>query len=254
MTSLGASAPVDYLVESLLLPNAKIKEGYHSVNIETKDGQSLTGTLVRETPEEIVLRNLSNAEVSVAKNNVERRQTGTLSLMPSGLLDNLAEQEKLDLIAFLSRLGKPGEFDAGKGGVARKWRIYTFTHEDQQHGRSNDVWEKPFDDKMWQPVYSLVSGKLSKAVLQEASKREAWVGTLALFAATEIQVAKDGPVKLKLDAAAGEVWIDGRKVGGAGESKIDLSGGTHRVLVRLDSRSVPDYVRLESADATFGTD
>lgn len=29
MTSLGASAPADYLVESVLVPNAKIKEGFH---------------------------------------------------------------------------------------------------------------------------------------------------------------------------------------------------------------------------------
>jgi putative heme-binding domain-containing protein len=251
MTSIGASAPVDYLVESLLLPNAKIKEGYHSVNIETKDGQSLTGTLARETQDEVVLRNAAGAEVTVAKSNIESRQMGTLSLMPGGVLDNLVAQEKLDLIAFLSRLGKPGEFDASKGGVARRWRVYTFTHTDQQHGKGGDIWEKPLTDKMWQPAYSLVSGKLTKAALQEASKREFWVGTLDVFAATEIQVAKAGPVKLKFDAAAGEVWIDGRKVGGAGESKVDLAAGTHRVLVRLDPKSVPDSIRLESPDATF---
>jgi putative heme-binding domain-containing protein len=251
MTSIGASAPVDYLVESLLLPNAKIKEGYHSVNVETKDAQSLTGTLARETPEELVLRNVAGAEVSVAKSNIESRQTGALSLMPGGLLDNLSEKEKLDLIAFLSRLGKPGEFDASKGGVARRWRIYTFTHTDQQHGKGGDIWEKPLTDKMWQPAYSLVSGKLTRAVLQEASQRDFWVGTLDVFAATEIQVAKAGPVNLKLDAVAGEVWIDGQRVGGAGESKVDLIAGTHRVLVRLDPRSVPDYVKLESPDATF---
>jgi len=251
LTSIGASAPVDYLVESLLLPSAKIKEGYHAINIETKDGQSLTGTLARETQDEVVLRISTGAEVSVAKTQIESRQNSTLSLMASGLLDNLGEQDKLDLIAFLSRLGKPGEFDASKGGVARKWHIYTFTHEDQQQGRHNDVWEKSLEDKMWQPAYALVSGRLTKSVLQEVSNRAVWVGTLAIFAATEIQTAKAGPVKLKLDAAAGEVWIDGQKVGGAGESKADLAAGTHRVLIRFDPRSVPDDVRLESPDATF---
>jgi putative heme-binding domain-containing protein len=35
-TSIGGSAPVDYLVESMLFPNRKIKEGYHSVLIETR--------------------------------------------------------------------------------------------------------------------------------------------------------------------------------------------------------------------------
>ena len=251
LTSIGASAPVDYLVESLLLPSAKIKEGYAAINIETKDGQSLTGTLARETPEEIVLRNATGAEVNVAKNNIESRQIGALSLMPGGVLDNLGEQDKLDLIAFLSQLGKPGEFDASKGGVARRWRIYTFTHTDQQHGKNNDVWEKPLTDKMWQPTYSLASGKLTKAALQEASQREFWVGTLDVFAATEIQVPKSGPVKLKLDTAAGEVWIDGKKIGGVGETQVDLTAGTHRILVRMDPRNVPDYARLETSDGTF---
>jgi glucose/arabinose dehydrogenase len=38
MTSIGASAPMDYLIESVVNPGAKIKEGYHSVIIQTKDG------------------------------------------------------------------------------------------------------------------------------------------------------------------------------------------------------------------------
>ena len=251
ITSIGASAPVDYLVESLLLPSAKIKEGYSAVNIETKDGQSLTGTLARETPEEVVLRNAVNAEVSVAKKNIESRQNGTISLMPSGLLDNLAEQDKLDLIAFLSRLGKPGEFDASKGGVARRWRIYTFTHTDQQNGLGNAIWDAPLADKMWQPTFALANGKLTRRVLEEAGKRSAWVGTIDVFAATELQTAKTGPVKLYLDAAASEVWIDGTKIGGAGESIAELSAGTHRVLVRIDPKKIPDSISLKSSDGTF---
>ena len=56
MTSLGASAPVDYLIESVWFPNRKIKEGYHSLNVETKDGEEYTGTLARDTGEQLVLR------------------------------------------------------------------------------------------------------------------------------------------------------------------------------------------------------
>jgi putative heme-binding domain-containing protein len=251
MTSIGASAPVDYLVESLLLPSAKIKEGYSALNIDTKDGQALTGTLARETPEEVVLRNATGAEVSVAKKDIESRQNGTVSLMPSGLFDNLAEQDKLDLIAFLSQLGKPGEFDASKGGVARRWRIYTLTHTDQQNGLGNSMWESQLGDKMWQPTYSLVSGKLTRRVLEEASKRSVWVGTIDVFAATELQTAKAGRVKLNLDASASEVWIDGKKIGGTGESVAELPAGTHRVLVRINPKKIPESISLKASDGTF---
>ncbi len=56
LTSIGASAPVDYLIESVFYPNRKIKEGYHSILIETKDGDEFSGILVRENSEQLVLR------------------------------------------------------------------------------------------------------------------------------------------------------------------------------------------------------
>ncbi|MDG2222051.1 MAG: HEAT repeat domain-containing protein, partial [Rubripirellula sp.] len=46
MTSLGASAPIDYLIESIYKPNAKIKENYHSVNVLTVDGVVINGIVV----------------------------------------------------------------------------------------------------------------------------------------------------------------------------------------------------------------
>ena len=251
MTSIGASAPVDYLVEALLQPNAKIKEGYAAINIDTKDGEAVTGTLARETPDEVVLRNSVGAEVSVAKKNIETRQNSTFSLMPGGLMDTLTEQERLDLIAFLSLLGKPGDFDASKGGVARRWSVYTLTHTDQQNGLGNSMWEKPLNDKMWKPALALVNGKLTQRVVQEASKRDNWISLLGVFLATELQTTTSGAVKLNLDAAAGEVWIDGKKVGGTGESTALLPAGTHRVIVRIDPKKIPDSVSLKTSDGTF---
>ena len=250
MTSIGASAPIDYLVESVLLPNAKIKEGYHSLIVTTKDGTEYTGTLARETPQEIVLRNAAGAEQPIAKADVTKREQGTLSLMPGGLLDPVGEQEQLDLFAFLSRLGKPGDFDASQGGVARKWRLYVETHTDQQNGQGNAMWDTPLDGKLWSPVYSLVSGQLTRPVMDAASQREVWVGYLAVYAATELQLAQAGPVKLKLEATAGEVWVDGKKVGGPGESTVTLPAGKHRVIVKLDPKVIPDSLRLVS-DASF---
>ncbi|MDP1562918.1 MAG: sorbosone dehydrogenase, partial [Pirellulaceae bacterium] len=43
MISIGASAPVDYLLDSLLDPASKVKEGYHSKKILTVDGRIVTG-------------------------------------------------------------------------------------------------------------------------------------------------------------------------------------------------------------------
>lgn len=252
LTSIGASAQMDYLIESVLLPNAKIKEGYHAVVVETSDGQEFSGTLMRETAEELVLRNVTDQETSLARNTIERRTVGTLSLMPSGLVDNLSEPEQLDLYAFLSQLGKPGEFDASQGGVTRRWRIYLMDHEDEQHGRQQRVWTESLNDKMWTSVLSLVNGRLTAGMLEEATQGPVWRGRIALYAATEAQVPRAGPVTFVLNTpGSAELWVNGRKAGSAGTSTVELSAGTHRVLVRLDPRAVPEFIRLESPDATF---
>ena len=48
LTSLGASAPADYIIESLLVPNAKVKEGYNGVTLKLKDGTEVMGIQARD--------------------------------------------------------------------------------------------------------------------------------------------------------------------------------------------------------------
>jgi putative heme-binding domain-containing protein len=248
MTSIGASAQPDYLVESLLMPNAKIKEGYHGVVVETKDGQTVSGTVVRESGNELVLRGTANQEIVLAKSDIESRNQASASLMPAGLLDPLNETEQLDLVAFLSQLGKPGEFDASKGGVARKWRLSNIVHTDQQNGQADWMWKKPLQDKRWTEVLSRVNGDLTRTLMENATKASMWSSKIAVLAVTEVQLAQPGTVRFQLTATKGtELWVDGSKVDGP----VSLGAGTHRVMVRIDPNHIPDKIRLETADAAF---
>jgi putative heme-binding domain-containing protein len=248
MTSIGASAQPDYLVEAVLMPNAKIKEGYHGVVVETKDGQTISGTVVRESASELVLRSPANKEVVLAKSAIESRNNSTASLMPSGLLENLSEGEQLDLFAFLSQLGKPGDFDASRGGVARKWRLANVVHTDLQNGQADWMWKTGTDDKRWSEVLSLVNGDLTRSLMEGTTKGQFWVSKVAVLALTEVSVANPVKADFKLTAnPATELWIDGTKVTGP----VQLSAGTHRVIVRIDPIKVPERIRLETADAAF---
>lgn len=252
LTSIGASAPHDYLVDSLIFPNSKIKEGYHSLEVTTKDGSEFIGTLARETPQELLLRNAAGAEVAIAKTDIIKREQGTTSLMPAGLLEPLTEQEQLDLFAFLSRLGKPGEFDASKGGVARRWYLANLVHTDVQNGEADWAWRKPLADKRWVGLSSRVNGRLTRPLMEAATKTQIWTGKLAVFAATEIQVGQAGKVRFLLECPPGpELWIDGRKVGTAGPSSVELSQGVHRVVLQIPPQHVPEALRLTSPDVSF---
>ena len=106
LSSIGAAAPVDYLIESLLDPNKRIKEGYRMTVIATDDGDVYSGTVVREDTHVVVVRNAAGQQTRVAKRAIESRETSPVSMMPSGLTNSLSEEEFVDLVAYLATLGK----------------------------------------------------------------------------------------------------------------------------------------------------
>lgn len=91
------------LLESILLPSKKVAPEYASTILVTEDGRIVQGRIERETDTEIVLRTADSfAEpITVAKSEVEERQLTKQSIMPSGLLNSLEQEEILDLLAYL---------------------------------------------------------------------------------------------------------------------------------------------------------
>ncbi len=107
LSALGTAQPVDFIIGAILEPQKEIKEGYVSISVTTKDGEEYQGYQVRETSDELVLRDvLQNKEVRLRRDTIkERKQNG--SVMPNGLADTLTREEFRDLVRFLSELGKP---------------------------------------------------------------------------------------------------------------------------------------------------
>jgi putative heme-binding domain-containing protein len=106
LSGIGASAPPDFIIESVLYPNKVVKEGYMSISVTTRDGEEYQGFQVRESKDELVLRDtLRNQEVRVRRGAIlEKKQIG--SIMPSGLVASLTRAEFRDLIRYLADLGR----------------------------------------------------------------------------------------------------------------------------------------------------
>jgi len=121
MVSLGASSPVDYIVDSLLSPSAKIKEGYHTVAVITKDNTAISGTLVREGGGSIVVRDGTGKVIEIADARVHSKTVVPVSLMPPALTASLNRREFVDLIAYLSSLGRDGAYKAPPNAFVRRW-------------------------------------------------------------------------------------------------------------------------------------
>ena len=101
-TSIGASAPVDYLIESVLYPSKIIKTGWEVERVELKSGKTLTG-LVKDEGKVLRVLNLDKDE-RVLKSEVESRATSKVSVMPEGLEAAMSRREFVDLIAYLQTL------------------------------------------------------------------------------------------------------------------------------------------------------
>ena len=246
LTSIGASAPADYLVESLLYPSAKIKEGYHSVLIATKDGQEHSGMIARESDTEVLLRTADNKEVSIAVNNIARR-TSIGSLMPAGLIDTLVPEERLDLVRFLSQLGKPGAYDAAKGGVARAWNLYLILSGNEHLGVERVVGgDFSLDD--WVPAFSLTSGTLPKDAIESAFPNRN--NNRGLFAATKFESPNGGAAKFILQGEPTAMWVNGKPVKPATAFTVQARPGVNSIVLQLDDVNPAD-VTVRSNDVAF---
>jgi len=106
LSSIGASAPPDYLLESLLSPSEKIKEGYRMSMITLKNQNVVSGAISRETRNALVMRSAFGKETRIPKRDIASRQTSPVSMMPGGLVTGLREDELVDLLAYLSSLGR----------------------------------------------------------------------------------------------------------------------------------------------------
>ncbi len=246
MTSLGASAPVDYIIESLYDPNAKIKENYHSVIVATEEGQVLTGVQVSSTDEEFVIRDATDKLIRIPAAEVVDTKNGK-SLMPTGVIDRLDQKDQIDLITFLTRLGKPGDFDASKGGVARIYEVFAGTHRMEQQGA--DRITSGAITEGWQPLTARVNGSVPGSTLAELTTPPANISLVNVYLRTHIEAASDGPVTFSVDGTdQAALWVDGQAIDG---KKTDLKAGKHTVVVRLDARGLPDQFKLHSRDVSF---
>ena len=100
-----------HLVQSLLEPSAVIREGYKPVSVLTQSGQSYTGLVAEDGPDELVLRDAAGDGrlVTIRRNEIEERLDDVPSIMPTGLLNQLADRRQaLDLIRYLAEISSGG--------------------------------------------------------------------------------------------------------------------------------------------------
>jgi quinoprotein glucose dehydrogenase len=105
LTGIGAKKDRRYLLESIVLPNAAIADGFQSVMVTLKDGSIQAGVVKAETDRELTLQMpVPDAPaIKVAKAEIKSRENAPSGMIP-GLGDLLTKREIRDLVEYVASL------------------------------------------------------------------------------------------------------------------------------------------------------
>jgi putative heme-binding domain-containing protein len=250
LSSLGASAPVDYIVESLIDPGKQIKENYPSLVVVTRDGRVLTGVRVASSKNELVLRMADDTDLSVPAASVLSQAPGG-SLMPAGLVDELTRVELRDLVGFLSSVGRPdGGFEIGRERVVRRWEFLGLHGASARQISSVDTLPASLAASAeWKSIYSTVGGKLPHAeLIRDLSGGHREEVILLRFG---LEVSTPGAVRLKVNfAGVVRAFVGSSRVTSL---TLTLERGLHTVTLALAKKEIRSDLRVELVDAPGST-
>jgi putative heme-binding domain-containing protein len=88
-------------MEDILDPNRNVDQTFRVTNLALKNGQIVSGLLLREEGEVLIIADSQGKEVRVPKSSVEERSISPLSPMPANLTDQITEADFFQLMAFL---------------------------------------------------------------------------------------------------------------------------------------------------------
>ncbi len=103
LTKVGGERTKEQLLESILLPNKVIVQGYGQLMLKLDNDAIEVGRVEKETEAEILLVLGDGAKKRIAKSSIRARKEG-LSAMPDDISKALSRRDLRDLVAYLSTL------------------------------------------------------------------------------------------------------------------------------------------------------
>jgi putative heme-binding domain-containing protein len=245
LSSIGQSSPSDYIILSILVPDQSIKEQYHTLVMLTSDGQVYQGIVTDKDNQRVVLKESTGALRVVPVSSIEDQKPGG-SLMPKGLVSLMTHAEFVDLVRFLSELGRPGPYAIRTTPSIQRWRVLkevspalTESVPDLEVLRDRILAAAP---DRWTTAYAKVAGSLPLGELDAAKPSK------VLYIQGELSVSTGGRIRLRPDSPEGiRFWVDDVPApAGTREFGCSVTPGRHTVTVRVEMAERPSHeVKIE---------
>ena len=270
LSAIGGSSPLDYVVNSILNPSLAVKEQFVTRIFETIDGKVLTGIVIDRDESRVRFRDAQGKTITLAVADIEAEAEGK-SMMPTGLTKFLTKGELLDLIRFISELGKPGPYAVQTVPAIQRWRVLlnpphelTDAVPHLEHIRQLVLDSTP---EAWGAAYGQVAGVLP---LDELWKGERWKGELwkkelgkgnrpaVVILRGEVQVNEAGKIAMHVHTTEqAQVWVDAEAFESQQQFEVSLEPGRHQVIVRVEVSDRPapelkiELIRPSGSPAQF---
>lgn len=233
LTAVGSISPVDYIVNSILQPNLAIKEQYVTRIVQTVDGEIITGIVIDRDNVRLNLRDATGKHITVPVADIDDEAEGK-SLMPQGITKFLTRDELIDLVAFVSSLGKPGPYAIRATPAIQRWRWLRKPAAELTADVPNVELLRQFvlaaPPSAWTPCYGMASGALPLGELCRPGQ------PAVLYLQGELQVSQGGPIEFHVACPEPtQVWINAEPFEGQATFTTNLPPGRHTVTVRVAS-------------------
>jgi hypothetical protein len=159
----------------------------------------------------------------------------------------------VDLVRFLSELGKVGPYAVSKARLVRRWQALAPSNEAytalSRVGLGAVAQGAP--GLNWAPAYSTVAGVLplgevpALALYVPSQTDKAPVS----FVRCELEATTAGPVKLRLNGTSGlTAWLDRAPLEVREDLVVELPAGRHTLTFAVDRTRRPEPLRCELDD------
>jgi quinoprotein glucose dehydrogenase len=122
LSRVGAQHPVEYLLESVVKPNAHIAQGFDIVSFTLANGETESGSVVSESATQIVVKRGDGSQAMLDPKQIKQRAAAPSS-MPEIYAQVLTREQLRDVVAFLHALDgrRPAQAPPDEGiGVSNR--------------------------------------------------------------------------------------------------------------------------------------
>jgi putative membrane-bound dehydrogenase-like protein len=261
LSMIGKKASRENLIESILYPSKAIADQYVNWNVETKKGLTITGLIVEEAPDHIVLRDANAKDTRIDTKDIDSRTKNSNSLMPNDIVVYLSEDELTDVVEYLLTLKTPSL-------TPSSWLIAGPFENGPDRGGLEKVFppEKGIDLKA---TYDGKGGKVSWRTikagagnyfdLREFHGAASPQSVSYLYREIESPADQDATILLGTDDGC-KLWVNDQMVHKSEATraavpeqdavKVKLKKGKNKVLLKIDNGDGPHgfYLSIESME------